>query len=123
MINTMKTKNQVHVRVTNFSLYEEGRDPIESGRTYVKEYDTREDKNSIIDNNLILQKNIDRGYRRYCYNLSTRRRMFMVIGTLIGIIVFFFFNLQIPINDYIINQYNLTNEEDYLSCINNNHFE
>jgi len=37
----------------------------------------------------------------------------MVIGTLIGIIVFFFFNLQIPINDYIINQYNLTNEEDY----------
>jgi len=34
-------------------------------------------------------------------------------GTLIGIIVFFFFNLQIPSNGYIINQYNLTNEEDY----------
>ena len=109
----MKTKNQVHNRVTNFSLYEEGRDPNGSGRTNNKEYDHREDKNSIFDNNLILQKNIDRGYRRYCYNLSTRRRMFMVIGTLIGII-FFFFSLQIPINGYIINQYLTAIEEDQL---------
>ena len=108
----MKAKNQVHNRVTNFSLYEEERDPNESRRTSNKEYDHgEEDKNSIFDNNLILQKNIDSGYGRY-YNLSTRRRMFMVLGITLGTIVFFF-NLQTEINSYIINQY-LTVERNLL---------
>lgn len=105
-MNRVKSKSQAHSRVvTGFSPYEEERDPIECGRTYNKEYDLREDG----------QKNIDdsRG-GRYCYNLSTRRRIFMVLGITLGTIVFFF-NLQTESNSY--NHQYLTVEGDSKSKV------
>jgi len=88
MTNKMKTKkNQVHNRVTNFSLYEEGRDPIESGRTYVKEYDTREDKNSIIDNNLELQKNVEHRRKKWYHYNRTSMRLFVGVITCLNWLV------------------------------------
>ena len=81
-------KNNRSNRVTNFSIqqYEdEVRDQMESGTTN-KEYGLRD----LYSNNTPMEQKNRIGNRTYC-NLSTRR-MLVVFGTLIGIVVIFFVN-------------------------------